>query len=365
MGLWQTGYFEFHEETGLSGSFTHEPVRYACGTCGNVFDSQDALFEHRFQFHPFKRPVLFLNGVEVSSPNHLVVRQITLAAIEFGSVTTCYLNSKVITKSSLKKTLSEKKHGVCTVLLEHDGIDSEYQIEFDVSLDDELYNVEQLFFDVVGGVSLDLKLVDLFIDMSAKYKSATRYVDGLSSYLYGVLAKDGRGGTHLARADAITKFNQALDILSKFDRYLAKAIIGVVNFNQNIFELTDSLAGAPKLHFSSIIFNGFVTGNNKEKSGFNQSTSKPSKNIPLDYATEKIFEWSLMPLNELANHLDDVENFLKSADVDNYDKFKVQMLKAEMLVASGAYDEAIRIAGGYRNDAVFGSWAQRIIGAKE
>lgn len=101
MGLWQTGYFEFHQETGLGGSYTHQPVWYTCGTCGSIFDSQDALFEHRFQFHPFKRPTLLLNGIELTSPRQLVVSQLVVGDVVFGHVARCYLNGVLVEKDDL------------------------------------------------------------------------------------------------------------------------------------------------------------------------------------------------------------------------------------------------------------------------
>ena len=364
MGLWQTGYFEFHQETGLYESYTPQPVWYTCGTCGSIFDSQDALFEHRFQLHPFKRPTLLLNGIEITSPHELIANQLDASDLVFGHVDRCYLNGVLVEKDDLTKTLANKKHGLISIVLESNGVQSTYQLDFDVPDEKELFDVEQLFFETVGGHILDMGRIDLFIDMTARFKSTKRYVDGLSQYLYGILAKDQRGGTMLERSDYTTKINQALDILRHFDRPLALAVVGVVNFNQNVFDSTNKLFAAPKARSAMLKFNNYVTGNVSNNDTWTRDTSASVRKIPLDYATEKIYEWSSMLINELIKIRKELEHSLKSHDWVANDKFKVQMLLAELLVATDDFPAAIRIAGSFSNDTVFGPWAQRILEKK-
>ena len=88
------------------------------------------------------------------------------------------------------------------------------------------------------------------------------------------------------------------------------------------------------------------------------------RQIPLDFSTEKIYEWSLMSIDELLRDRKELEHSLKSQNWVANDKFKIQMLLAELLVAIEDYPAAIRIAGSLSNDTVFGSWAQRILQKK-
>ena len=365
LGLWQTGYFEFHQETGLSGVYSPQPTYYPCSICGESFDSEDSLFEHRFESHPFKRPTLLLNGIEVNSARQLIVHQLSPEAITFGHVINCYLNNEIIVKNDLREYLANKTRGLCSVVLKTDGVESSYQLDFDVPDKLELMEVEQVFFDIVGGGVLDLDRINLFIDMTLKFSTASRFVDGLSNYLYGILAKDQRGGTQLEISEFITKFNQALDTLRLFERPLTQSIVGVVNFNQNVFDSALHLGAAPKARLAMLKFNSLVTGIVTSTAGLKMDTPTSYKKIPLDSVTEKIFEWALMPFDELLKNSKELENSLKSQNWMASDKFKVQMLLAEMLIAMGNVSAAIRIAGSSQNDAIFGPWAQRIIGEKE
>lgn len=366
MGLWQTGYMEFHDTQGVDwGEFVPRLITYPCLICGQVFESRDGLFDHRFEQHPFKRPILFLDGLEATSPTQLLVHPLATEAIDFGATTRCYLNGNIIEMSDLKSHLAEKRRGMCSIVLANEEIESSYQIDFDVPNESDLKDVERIFFEVAGTDVLNLDRIDLFINMSSSFPTAIRYVDGLSNYLYGILAKDQRGGTQLERSDFISKFNQALDTLQHFDRPLAFAIVGVINFNQNVFEKVELLFKVPKIYLAMQKFNGFVTGDNNTRENAALPEVVSSKNIPLDYATEKIFEWALMPPEELYKSLKELEYLAHSAELVTNDRFKIQMLLAELLVERREYSAAIRVAGRYSNDSVFGTWAQRIIGAKE
>jgi hypothetical protein len=339
-------------------------VTYLCSICGSLFDSQDALFEHRFQNHPFKRPALMLGGIEITSPRQLIVKQLKSDEIAFANVIRCFVNGALVEAKYLVEMLATKRCGLCNIVLENDGVKSSYQLDFDVSEDAELKSVEQVFFEVFGSGILDLGRIDLFIDMTAKFKSTQRYVDGLSHYLYGILAKDQRGGTQLDHSDYNTKFNQALDILRLFDRHLAKTIVGVVNFNQNVFDFSDGLFAAPKAQIAMLRFHSFMTGLVNTNKYLIPNTSVGLRQIPLDFSTEKIYEWSLMSIDELLRERKDLEHSLKSQSWVANDKFKVQMLLAELLVAIEEFPAAIRIAGSLSNDTVFGPWAQRILEKK-
>ncbi len=340
---------------------TPRVITYSCTICGCQFDTPDAQFEHRFENHPSRRPALLLKGIEIITPHQLVGSQLSDGDVVFGHVTKCHLNNRSITKDELVKYLVEKKCGLCTIHLENEGIKTSYQLDFDVPDEDELKEVERIFFETVGGGILDSTRIDLFIDMTGRFGSAKRYVHGLSNYLYGVLAKDQRGGTHLKRLDFTTKFNQALDTLRLFDKSFAHAIAGVVNFNHNVFGGAERLVATPKAYWAMRKFGGFVTGTIIDNNDWKLDASTSCSKIPLDYATEKIFEWALAPFDELLKVRKELEHTLKLADWVYTDKFKVRMLLAELLVASGDFSAATLIAGSSSNDIVFGPWGQRII----
>jgi hypothetical protein len=339
-------------------------ITYSCSICGGLFDSRDDLFEHRFQNHPFKRPSLLLGGKEITSPRQLVARQLNSSEIEFANVNRFFVDGDPVQRGELVDKLAGRKYGLCNVILENDGVKSTYQLDFDVPDSADMERVEQVFFEVFGSGILDLTHIDLFIDMTEKLKTTTRYVDGLSHYLYGILAKDQRGGTFLKQSEYNAKFNQSIDVLKHFDRSLALAIIGVVNFNQNVFGSIDKLTPAPKACSAMLKFFNYVTGgiSLNEKLIINKTDN--IRKIPLDYSTEKIYEWSSMAIEELKKNRKELEQALKSQDWMPNDKFKVKMLLAELFMEIEDLPAAIRLAGSFSNDSVFGPWAQRILEKK-
>jgi hypothetical protein len=339
-------------------------ITYSCSICGGLFDSRDDLFEHRFQNHPFKRPSLLLGGKEITSPRQLVARQLNPIEIEFANVKRFFVDGAPVQRGELVDTLADRKYGLCNIILENDGVKSTYQLDFDVPDSADMERVEQVFFEVFGSGILDLTHIDLFIDMTEKLKTTTRYVDGLSHYLYGILAKDQRGGTFLKQSEYNAKFNQSIDVLKHFDRSLALAIIGVVNFNQNVFDSIDKLTLAPKACSAMLKFFNYVTGEISLNKKLIINKTDNIRKIPLDYSTEKIYEWSSMAIEELKKNRKELEQALKSQDWMPNDKFKVKMLLAELFLEIDDLPAAIRLAGSFSNDTVFGPWAQRILEKK-
>jgi hypothetical protein len=67
MGFWHTGYMEFHEPVGLDGSYPPDTTIYRCHICDKTFNKSQELQAHRFEAHPFERPLLFIRGLEVGS----------------------------------------------------------------------------------------------------------------------------------------------------------------------------------------------------------------------------------------------------------------------------------------------------------
>jgi len=93
----------------------------------------------------------------------------------------------------------------------------------------------------LGGDTLDIVRIDNFIDITEKYSTARRYVDGLSNYLYGILAKDQRGGTNLKQSDYKARYSSAFDILKGFETPLSAIVNVIINFNKNIFSYSNLL----------------------------------------------------------------------------------------------------------------------------
>lgn len=337
-----------------------KPITYRCKVCGELFENPDALFDHRFAQHPFKRPALFLAGHEITTPRQLITRQLHQKAISVLNADTCLFDGQGVDIAKLPEHLAKLKGGLHELVLAKHGIETRYEFDFVIADERDINEVDKLFFALAGGEVLDVAAINTFINMASQFASANHYIDGLCQYLYGVLAKDQRGNTHLDQSTFKTKFNLALDALRLFDTDLARVIVGVVNFNENAFNRGEGLSAAPKLQSAMQRFHGFLKGE-AETIGAVGSVSDKQQGVPLDHGTDQIIRWALMSADELHEEGKLLERHLQDPSWPSDDRFKIRMLLAEMYTAHGDTANARSHARFAVNDALFGEWAQRIL----
>lgn len=364
MGLWQTGYMEFHDpwqgSDSSEGLATPIPITYVCPQCGFSCDDPSDLSDHKFQDHGLHRPALLLGGQEVLSPKQLVTRPLREDEISVINAESCQVNGAALPIQDLPGFLAQQKKGFFSIIVSRAGISSQYDFTVELPNPDELREIGRLFLAIVGKDTLDIERINALIDAAEKFESARRYLDGLSQYLYGVLAKDQRGGTQLSQADYKTKFNMALDNLGQYNTPLAQVIVGVVNFSQNVFDDGATLASAPRLYDAMQQFHGFMNGHPVE-AGIPIIGSSGVANVPLDHATDQILSWAITPYAELHEHAKQLENAALGSTWTPDDRFKVAMLLAQMYTTLGERELARSHARRAVNDALFGDWAQRIM----
>lgn len=341
---------------GLSPS---PPAIYRCSVCNAAFPDADQLFEHRFAEHPYTRPTLILDGREITSPREVIAKALAASQITLMNTQSCIFDGKTIKPSSLPVLIAQQRTGLHTIVLSKLGIDSAYELEFDIPDSAELTDVDRLFLSIVGAETLSLDRINIFVEMTSRFRTALRYVDGLSNYLYGVLAKDQRGGTHLSQGDYKIKFNLALDALRHFDRPLANVVIGIVNFSHNIFTDGTRLAGSPRLQQAMQVFYGYT--NNNPLPIFKPWSGGGMGNVPIDHATDQIIQWALNSQEDFQLNHRQMESSVESADWVPDDRFKVIIMLAEKLAAIGDHEAAKYYARNVTNDALFSDWAQHIM----
>ena len=339
--------------------FRPAPIIYHCSVCGESFLNQDTLFEHRFANHKFRRPALILRGKEITSPREIIVSSLSVADIAFAETNFFRLNGEQYNKHKFVNELLRQTRGVVEILLANDGVETAYELLFDIPDIAEIAEVERLFFSLLGKEVMNIQRINSFIDAAEHYRSAARYIDGLTCYLYGVLAKDQRGDTHLEQHEYRAKFNMALETLKKFESPLALVICGIINFNKNIFICSEWLSPAPKLKQVMKRFFSLINGEGGEI--YYAHTVTNTLPVPLDGFTERVMEWSAMNWNELSNRKKEIEIAIKSPNCVADDRFKAQILLTEMLVSLDDINSAKMIARTIVHDAIFGDWAQRIM----
>lgn len=335
------------------------PVVYRCAVCAATFDDADQLFEHRFGEHPYTRPTLILSGREITSPREIVTRPLSESQITVANTDLCVFDDQPVPAEKLPKLLAQERTGLHTIVLDRLGIKTRYEIVFEIADTKELAEVERLFLAIVGSETLSVDRINVFVEMTSQYKTALLYVDGLCHYLYGVLAKDQRGGTHLPQAEYKTKFNLALDGLRHFDRPLAEVVVGVVNFSQNAFDDGKTLDASPRLQRAMRMYSSFANG--KCPMATTNWSGSGMGNVPVDHATDQVIQWALDGNDEFLRHHRQMEAVIDTAEWVPNDRFKVSMLLAERLSALGQVAAAKRFARSVTNDALFSDWAQRIM----
>ena len=111
----------------------------------------------------------------------------------------------------------------------------------------DIIEVEKRFFELSSAGNLTVISINNFIQVTRDFCSAGSYVDGLSMYLYGVLAKDQRGDTSLSREEGRARLTSAQQLLARFDTPLSAVINQTINFNLNAFNDGLSLQNSPRL----------------------------------------------------------------------------------------------------------------------
>lgn len=363
MGLWQTGYLEFHEPTGLGDVvFVPKAFVHHCRKCEREFSNEDALYEHSFSEHPYRSPLLLVDGVEITAPKHLIARRLSRSQIRLAHTVSCVINGQRKTPEQLVERLILADGNFFSVRLEGEdrAVSTDYEIHVEVPKESDLKGVEQRFFELAVGGELDVKTIQRFIGLAADHVTAATYLDALAHYLYGVLARDQRGGTSLTQGDGRQRYNMALQTLVAFDTQLAKAVIEIVNFSQNAFNDAYALNCLPRLQVAMRRFfrlrkPGFETNS------VSRTETAASTRIPLDVTTDQLVEWAHWSADEVVSKQKELESVLRDDKWTPDDRFKVQVLLASAFADRGDIERASHYARRIRHDELLGNWADGLL----
>ena len=367
MGFWHTGYSEFHEAEGL-GNFVPNllPPQFPCVHCVEVFTTLDDLRKHRSEYHPLRRPLLFLQGRELGAHPVRITRDLIDGDVRVDNCDSAVLNGKDIDIASLPILLGKISSGVCRLTLSGLGVSSEFSLDFCIASKKDLRGIEEQFESTVRGRHLDIYAIDAFIDTTKKsFPSAIGYCDGICAYLYGVLAKEKAPNTSLPYNAYVGKFNKASEGLMVYDRPLARTIRSLIEFHFNHFEEAAHLSGETRAGKASERYATWLQGRAQEIDLETTPNDKFSKLEALltDWDTEQIIRWSIRPLQELFRCVVDMESFLDRGTTAEYDKVKLHVLLCEIYTALGDVKRARDHAKSLRNLPSLQKWAESMIRA--
>jgi hypothetical protein len=336
---------------------------FPCRKCPAEFSSYEAWFQHRFEVHPFKRPVLFIGIREITTPRLTITTQLKEAQVRIANASKYIIDGCVVNKAQLINVLTTSVNGFLNIELIGDEPDlqSRYEISIEIPSRYDLEQVEAEFQRSFRVGVVSVVAINQFINNSLGAQSARRYLEGLAAYLYGILAKDQKGETHLTQEQGRIRMNEALQNLADFERPLASTISSLINFQMNVFGSGGVSLSAPRLNRAIKWFRQAQIGGDLNKLPMEDSQINITAQIPLDQATNELLEWIEMPLANLGELLKVIE---RRAQQDNWlpeDRMKAKVVATIVAEHSGNIQQAAYIARSFRHDPVFGSLAERLI----
>jgi len=360
MGFWHTGYFEFHEPTGLDRSYEAAPPVFYCAHCPETFASVEALRQHRFEAHPVKRPALFLRGQEVGGVRFRVSSVLGIPDVATLSTTDAAVNGVTVPVAKLPRELADQSHGVVVVLLANHEAEARFELSIEVSDPAHVRGVDEAFTEMARVGRLDHRSVEAFIGSTSQFKSVPGYVDGLCEYFYGVMAKEQSAESHLPFAAYREKFNRAAHLLQEFRSPVARLIRGLVAFHFNQFDTAQRLSAGTRL---GVVAGRFATWLGEPAKGREQATAAKQwswDTYLTDFQTERFIKWTLMSSNDRRAHVQEIEDTMGGAGPE-VDKPKAAMLLVDACRAGDDRAGVRRYARELRHTPGFEIWSERIL----
>lgn len=362
MGFWHTGYMEFHEPVGV-GSFCFEPSppRFPCKYCDEIYVSIDDLRKHRFERHPLRRPLLFLQGRELGSDPVRITQPLTAAEVTADGCDRAVLNGDAISVRALPRTLLKFSSEVCRLVLSRGEISSEFTLDFRIASERDLRGIEEQFDRTARGRRLDMRATEEFIYATSRFGAAIGYCDGICAYLYGILAKESAPDSSLPYEAYVGKFNKAAEELAAYDRPLARTIGSLIQFHFNHFAEASRLAPQTRVGQVAGRYSAWLRNSAPkiDQTGLREAL-KTLETLVTDWKTEQIIRWAVQPLDELSRQVADLESFL-NGDITEFDKLKLHVLLAETYASSGDIGSALQHAKTLRNLSAFEKWAESML----
>lgn len=343
MGFWHTGYLEHHEPTGWMSSAPIIPLppQYPCERCGVVFSTREDHDVHVFDGHATARPILLLRGRECGRSRHSVIRPTTPEDWVVQNAVEVLVNGNAVAAEALGAQLSRMRSGVVSVELIGAQADQVFDFSFSIADEQQLERVDRRLAELIAGRSLSLHAIDQFIERCREHESARRYRDGFATYLFGVLARDRAPESGLRTRSAaqpayVTKFNEAVAILSDFDRPPAEAVCGLVAFHYNHFDVALRKTRSPRVARAARRLQSLLAGTAVDERGSVGDRSSLDY-VLSDSETEQVLSWCCIQLDGTAQSaVHDMERAL--VRLEPSDQIKLRVIAAEHHLAAGAMD---------------------------
>lgn len=260
MGFWHPGLHGVYDPQSLvTPRFVSEPVLYTCEICSRNFSELEVLRRHRFEQHPVRQPCLLIRGRPVGGTLK-VQSPLRPADVLIEDCSHCWLDEKLIDIDSLRLLLADATTALHVIRLSNDGAHTKATLDFQVARESDLAGIEHAMGRLASRKTLTLDAVGHFIAECREYETGMSYCDGISHYLFGVMAKEQLPGTGLDRDSYPARYVQAVDQLTDINRPMARSVRALVAFHFNHFQDAESLAPPGALRSAAGAFAGLLDG---------------------------------------------------------------------------------------------------------
>ncbi|WP_280554164.1 hypothetical protein [Halomonas sp. 25-S5] len=336
----------------------NRPVTFKCDKCGEFFADREARRQHVFDQHPFKRPQLLIGSRMVKERGEVVASPFPLADWVIQQAERIVIDQQEVTNRQACRRLNEITSGFHEVTLTSADYSVTYHIEFEIPTEAQLAAVERAFNTLIVNQPLESDRIAQFITEAKQKDGARYYLEGVSDFLYGVLAKDQRGGSSLGHDGYSAKYHAAREALRFLYRPLANLIKALVNFNDNAFSEAEALALAGQVAIACRVLNGLRAGKHCPAPDTRVASGH---SLPVDTLTAEVMRFCSLPLAEQQEQLPQLVQLASKRFTTDHDRVKIQVLAMNTCWGAGDHEQAAAWAKKLRHSPLFETLATRII----
>jgi hypothetical protein len=332
VGFWHPGLHGVYDPKSLvMPRLVPTPVLYTCEVCNRNFRALEELRRHRFEQHPVRLPALLIRGRPVGGTPLKIQSPLSPAEVVIEDCSRCWVDERLIDVDSLRLLLADATTAFHVIRLSNDGAQTKATLDFQVAREHDLAGVERALARLASRRTLNLDAVGHFISECREYETGISYCDGISHYLFGVMAKEQLPGSGLARESYPSRYAQAVDQLTDIDRPMARSVRALVAFHFNHFLDAESLAPPGALRSTAEAFADLLDGKPWHNGdGFEVGAEAAVEDLFTDQVTLEILEDSSKGLASLTLMKDSLLSSLGRM-TSGYDKTKRLLLTAEVL----------------------------------
>jgi hypothetical protein len=355
LGFWHTGYIEFHEPDQPPVVKTPPRPSFLCNTCDAAFFSGRDLDVHEFSGHVRDRPTLVLEGREVGRTRLYVTHKTLATDWAFQSVDWVSLNGELFAPDNAAIALASKTVGFADVVAINGDVRQEFQFEFALAGASDLDGVDEALNSLIREKVWGRDSIDTFIMRGKQYASASRYLDGIANYLYGVMAREEFADLGGDPEKYESRYDSAVKILGRFDRAPAEAICGLVAFHYNQFDRAMVKTKSARVSDISRRIELLLDGKIANRSGYEDSYHSELDAALSDSTVERMLQLCAMPLDGSAGEIaaDSTSDLKRERP---YDQLKLRVVLAEHYLAAGQLSDARKHADELRHSPTTENW---------